>query len=95
MNAVGLTHGSFYNQLESKAELKVLALQHAFYSIDVLFKESAEQEPGAVLSAVVANYLSDSHAKSGSMCALATLAIDSNREERTVRAAYSEGVRMF
>ncbi len=90
MEAVGLTHGGFYNHFDSRAELLVEALKRALER----GADSSRQSSGdGAFDAFVRGYLSPSHRdhpESG--CAIAALACDVGRGEATLRETMSEQV---
>jgi TetR/AcrR family transcriptional repressor of nem operon len=99
MGAVGLTHGGFYRQFDSKADLAAQGCTRAFDELLGLLGEIESRHPGNPLAAedeFVATYLSPAHRDdSGAGCPTAALAGDVAREDAKspIRAAYIAGVR--
>jgi TetR/AcrR family transcriptional repressor of nem operon len=99
MQAVGMTHGGFYNHFPSKDELVPVAYGKAFDEIvDKLGSATAghDDDPVAAWNALVTYYLSAAHRdNSGGGCATAALAGDAARlgHGSTAQAAFEQGVR--
>lgn len=91
MEAVGLTHGGFYNHFNSRAELLEEALRRALALGAQTSRLGGAQRSG--FDAFVRGYLSKSHRdhpESG--CAIAALACDVGRGEPAMRDTMSESV---
>jgi TetR/AcrR family transcriptional repressor of nem operon len=100
MKAVGLTHGGFYKQFDSKEDLVDEAIAHAFaeqaaHSAVALEEDAGEHE--AARRALIEDYLSVWHRDhAGDGCPVSGFAADLGREpEQATRAqhAYINGIR--
>lgn len=101
MEAVGLTHGGFYNHFHSRAELLTEALKRALESGANTRRRAADGDGDgdggeASFDAFVRDYLSASHRdhpESG--CAIAALAAEVARGDEALRAPMTERVHQF
>lgn len=94
MRSAGLTHGGFYGQFASKADLMAEACAHALESSARTWRHVGEQALQAPLDAVVDWYLSTEHRDHpGIGCALAALAPEAARQGPQVRRAVTRGVK--
>jgi TetR/AcrR family transcriptional repressor of nem operon len=92
MKRAGLTHGGFYGHFASKddlaAEITLRVLGHDGWI------ERMTGTPNASISDVVRSYLSPHHRDDpGRGCLIAALGSDVARQPRSVRRAFTEGVR--
>lgn len=96
MKAAGLTHGGFYGHFKSKEDLAAQACAGALAENRRRWQgviDKARQDP---LSALIDFYVSEAHRDApGKGCALATLGIDAARHDRSVRAAFTGGIRGY
>lgn len=83
-----ISHGGFYKHFESKDELLIESLRHAFRQISERLAEAAEQSrPDTAWKAIVKAYLSPedcAHTERG--CPLAALAPELARADKTMKA---------
>jgi TetR/AcrR family transcriptional regulator, transcriptional repressor for nem operon len=94
MKAAGQTHGAFYGQFDSKDHLIAQACSRAFADSRERHDRLLEGKKGREgLEALLSSYLSPRHvAEPGSGCALAALAPEAARRDRSVKKAFTEGV---
>ncbi|WP_431047146.1 TetR/AcrR family transcriptional regulator [Roseateles sp. L2-2] len=86
MAAAGFTHGGFYKQFQSKAELMA---ESAACGI----AQTAEQTAGMTAVEFVSFYLSREHRDSPGMgCTMAALGGDAARQPEAVRSMFADGV---
>lgn len=86
MAAAGFTHGGFYKQFGSKAELMAEAMACGIAQTGALAE-------GADVSEFIGHYLSRAHRDSRATgCTMAALGADAARQPDTVRAAFADGV---
>ncbi|MEU7061516.1 TetR/AcrR family transcriptional regulator [Streptomyces sp. NPDC046197] len=101
MKAVGLTHGGFYKQFDSKEALIDEAVTHAFDELGRWREAVLEDHEGRreeAQQAMIEAYLSPRHRDNASAgCPAAALAADMARDtgEGDAHRAYSGGVRDF
>jgi TetR/AcrR family transcriptional repressor of nem operon len=97
MAEIGLTHGGFYRQFDSKDALVAEATERAFEGMTALLDGFTEKHGGdqaAARQELVDYYLSARHRDdSGHGCPSAGLAGDLAREGGAARAPFAEGVR--
>jgi TetR/AcrR family transcriptional regulator, transcriptional repressor for nem operon len=88
MRDSGLTHGGFYKHFESKDELLIESLSHAFREISERLADAGEQsQPGTAWKAVVKAYLSPEHCDHAECgCPLAALAPELARSDNAMKA---------
>lgn len=92
MGAAGLTHGGFYGQFSSKAELAAEACARAVNSSGEKWEGLAQTRPDTALAEIVENYLSGGHRdRRGDACLLSTLSVDVARQGGPVQRVYTEG----
>ncbi|QEX23094.1 TetR family transcriptional regulator [Hypericibacter adhaerens] len=94
MKSAGLTHGGFYGQFDSKADLAAEACRRSVAKTlerwDKLAGESADEPLAAVIDA----YLSPQHRDDpGRGCLLAALGPEIARQDPTLRHIVTEGLR--
>jgi TetR/AcrR family transcriptional repressor of nem operon len=93
MNAAKLTHGGFYGQFKSKADLVEEACERGL-SRGVAFWNRLANESKDPLQDVIDSYLSMDHVKSpGRGCFFAALACDVSRQDRGLRRVFTSGFR--
>jgi TetR/AcrR family transcriptional repressor of nem operon len=94
MKSAGLTHGAFYGHFASKDELTAEACANAAAkTIDIWTALASDKAPDQ-LGAIVASYLTPSHREDlGGGCVLAALGADVVRQPRSVRRAFTDGIR--
>lgn len=86
MAAAGLTHGGFYKNFGSKADLMAEAAACGL-------ARSADLSNGVDVSVFVQHYLSRKHRDArASGCTIAALSGDAARQPETVRAAFAAGI---
>jgi TetR/AcrR family transcriptional repressor of nem operon len=86
MAAAGFTHGGFYKQFGSKADLMAEAMAFGI-------AQTAAQAEGADVSAFIQHYLSREHRDGRATgCTIAALCGDSARQPESVRLAFEDGV---
>lgn len=95
MSEVGLTHGGFYKQFSSKAELVEeacsLALEDTMAFWDSYLEDAVEPR-----AAFVRAYLSDQHRdRVGEGCLLPALAGEVSRETKAVREVFTRAIRTY
>lgn len=95
MSEVGLTHGGFYKQFGSKAELVEeacsLALEDTMAFWDSYLSGAAEPR-----AAFVRAYLSDQHRdRVGEGCLLPALAGEVSREPKAIREVFTRAIRAY
>jgi TetR/AcrR family transcriptional repressor of nem operon len=92
MKAAGLTHGGFYGHFPSKEELAAEAC--AAVLMEPAWAERLAGSPHPTLKAVVRKYLTPRHRNDPAHgCLLAALGSDVARQPRSVRRAFTEGVK--
>jgi TetR/AcrR family transcriptional repressor of nem operon len=86
MAAAGFTHGGFYKQFQSKADLMAEAAACGF---EQAAQRAAAQSPADF----IAHYLSREHRDHrGAGCTMAALGADAARQSDAVRATFAEGI---
>lgn len=95
MSEAGLTHGGFYKQFGSKAELVeeacALALEDTLAFWDSFLEGAVEPR-----AAFVRAYLSDQHRdRVGEGCLLPALAGEARREPQAIRDVFTRGIRSY
>jgi TetR/AcrR family transcriptional repressor of nem operon len=87
MQDLGLTHGGFYRQFESKEDLYVQAITRALQQAGDRMVGAAKAAPeGEELRAIIESYLSDEHAERiGQGCTIAALGPEIARQPPAVR----------
>lgn len=92
MKSAGFSHGAFYGQFESKADLMAQATEHAIE--EGLAKWRAVAGKPDTLSALCEFYLCTAHRDfPADGCALPALAADAFRDGPAVKSAFTAGVR--
>jgi TetR/AcrR family transcriptional repressor of nem operon len=93
MKRAGLTHGGFYGHFDSKEDLAAESCARVLGKQGWL--ERLAGAPNPSLEAVVRGYLSPRHRDDpGHGCLLAALGSDVVRQPRSVRRAFTEGLRL-
>jgi TetR/AcrR family transcriptional repressor of nem operon len=94
MKRAGLTHGGFYGNFTSKADLAAQAYRHARDRARDTWRRRAEARPDAPLNAVIEPYLSPAHRDHPERgCIHAALAADVGRGgDDGLRQAFTEGI---
>jgi TetR/AcrR family transcriptional repressor of nem operon len=94
MKSVGLTHGGFYGQFESKERLMLEACEQALQGSEERWRQTLERAPKKPLSKIASFYLSPEHRDDpGSGCVVAALSSDAARQQGgAVRATLTAGV---
>lgn len=95
MSEAGLTHGGFYKQFSSKAELVeeacALALEDTMAFWDSYLEGAAEPR-----DAFVRAYLSQQHRdRIGEGCLLPALAAEARREPQAIRSVFTRAIRAY
>ena len=94
----GFTHGGFYNHFESKADLAVEAIRHAFEQSlgELAGAGGAEAGDPAFLAEQLTAYLSPGHrdAPSGG-CPTGSLPVDVGRQAAGAQRAFAEGLERY
>ncbi|MEF3081547.1 helix-turn-helix domain-containing protein [Luteimonas sp. SMYT11W] len=86
MAAAGFTHGGFYKQFQSKADLMAEAAACGF-------EQAAQRAAAQTPADFVAYYLSREHRDHrGAGCTMAALGADAARQSDAVRATFAEGI---
>lgn len=86
MAAAGFTHGGFYKQFRSKADLMAEAAECGF-------AQAAQRAEAGTPAEFVAHYLSREHRDDrASGCTMAALGADAARQPEAVRATFAEGI---
>ncbi len=94
MAAAGFTHGGLYGHFSSKEDLMTEACSRAFSEKESLWLKELESSPGQPLAAIANRYLTDRHRRnSGTGCPLASWAIDAARQPKSIRQAFTDGLR--
>jgi TetR/AcrR family transcriptional repressor of nem operon len=92
MKSAGLTHGAFYNHFDSKDALASHVSEHVLKQTTCAWSEIAEAGPG--IEAFIATYLSKSHRDDpGNGCLIAALGGEVGKQGRSVRQAFTAGLR--
>lgn len=95
MSEAGLTHGGFYKQFSSKAELVEEACSRALEDTMAFWDSYLERavEPKA---AFVRAYLSDQHRdRVGEGCLLPALAAEARREPQAIRSVFTRAIQSY
>lgn len=93
MQAANLTHGGFYGQFKSKADLVEEVCERGL-ARGVAYWNRLGDESKDPLRDVIASYLSTDHVKSpGKGCFFAALACDVSRQDRGLRRIFTSGFR--
>lgn len=93
MRDVGLTHGGFYNHVESKEQLFTLSARRAFEELTRHWNWLCEKNPADSLQAIVKGYLSHKHYRDpGSGCIVAAIGIETARQASPVKTVMTGGV---
>lgn len=95
MSEAGLTHGGFYKQFSSKAELVEEACSRALEDTMTFWDSYLERavEPRA---AFVRAYLSDQHSdRVGEGCLLPALAGEARREPQAIRGVFTRAIQTY
>ena len=99
MQAAGFTHGGFYNHFTSKTELAALALRQTLCaSAEKLDRAGADptRAHDEIFADYVTAYLSiGTRDQPGKSCAIAALATDVSRQEKSIREAFSQGLQTY
>ena len=86
MAAAGFTHGGFYKQFQSKADLMAEAAACGF-------EQAAQRAAAQTPADFIAYYLSREHRdERGAGCTMAALGADASRQTDAVRAAFAHGI---
>ena len=92
MKAAGLTHGGFYGHFASKDDLAAEAVQAALARSEKKWRRLGAAGP--TFTDLVDNYICRTHRDNpGTGCAIASLATETRRQSRGVRAAFTAGLR--
>ena len=92
MKRAGLTHGGFYGHFASKGDLAAETTARVLGRDGWLERLTGKRDPS--LAQVVRNYLSPRHRDDpGRGCLFAALGADVARQPRSVRRAFTEGLR--
>jgi TetR/AcrR family transcriptional repressor of nem operon len=92
MKAAGLTHGGFYGHFPSKDDLAAEACARVL--TEPAWAERLSRSPNPTLKAVVRKYLTPLHRDNPAQgCFLAALGSDVARQPRSVRRAFTDGVK--
>jgi len=95
MSEVGLTHGGFYKQFSSKAELVEEACSEALEDT-MAFWDSYLEDAVDPRAAFVRAYLSDKHCdRVGEGCLLPALAGEVRREPKAIREVFTRAIRAY
>lgn len=97
MEAVGLTHGGFYRQFNSKDDLIVQAVRRAFESSHELVLQQMANHPNGAFEGLVRYYVSNAHRDAtGAGCIVAALASDVARHDSPeLRKLFEETVIVY
>jgi TetR/AcrR family transcriptional regulator, transcriptional repressor for nem operon len=96
MEAAGLTHGAFYGQFSSKAELMVESMTMALDEKDREWRQLRDRTPQNAFGAIVSGYLAQDHLDHpGHGCIATSLSIDAARQDGPVRTIMTEVVNRF
>jgi len=94
MKAADLTHGGFYGQFASKDDLVTEASRRAMTSAAGNWQRVVAESRGKPFAALLNHYLSSRHRDDpGKGCAFAALSGDAARYGKSVRRAFTEGLR--
>lgn len=94
MASAGFTHGGLYGHFSSKEDLKAEACTRAFSEKESLWLKELDHSQGQPLAAITERYLTDRHRRHpGTGCPLASWAIEAARQPKSIRRAFTEGVR--
>lgn len=95
MSEAGLTHGGFYKQFGSKADLVEEACAQAL-SDTTAFWDSFVEGSDAPRDRFIRGYLSDRHRDSvGEGCLLPALGAEARREPQAIRAVFTRAIRAY
>src|SRR5262245_21382114 len=93
MKRAGLTHGGFYGHFPSKEDLSAEMTTRVLGEKDWLQRLTGVENP--TVRDVVRSYLSSGHREDpGHGCLFAALGSDVARQPRSVRHAFTEGLRL-
>lgn len=94
MAAAGFTHGGLYGHFSSKEDLMAEACSHAFAQVESLWQKELDDSPDEPLETITSRYLTDHHRRtSGTGCPLASWAVDASRQPKSIRQAFTAGLR--
>lgn len=94
MSAAGLTHGGFYRHFASKDDLVAQASQRAMNRSVARWEEIMQAAPQEELPALLKHYLSEAQRDAaGHGCMFAALGSDAARQDKSVRAKLTGGLR--
>src|SRR5215510_14848781 len=87
MRVLGLTHGGFYKQFDSKQQLLAEAISVGFDEMETgILDAVSKTKPGAELKLIIEHYLRLEHCSNpGAVCLLAALSSEIARYPRAVR----------
>jgi TetR/AcrR family transcriptional regulator, transcriptional repressor for nem operon len=95
MKSVGLTHGGFYGQFESRSALLAEALERALLEGEANAKVQGSDRP-QTFAHIVRSYLSRTHRDAReSGCAIAALVSDVGRAEASSRGVMTDHIETF
>lgn len=96
MKSAGLTHSGFYGHFSSKDDLAAEACARALEKSVEKWDRLAAESPDNPLQAIASSYLSRTHIeKPGSGCLISALGPDVARQDKSVRRAMTEGLRVM
>ena len=96
--AAGFTHGGFYNHFESKADLVIGTIRHAFdQALSEISREGAAAEEYPVLATErLASYLSPQHRdETSGGCPTGSLPVDVGRQAAGAQRAFADGLERY
>ena len=96
MAAAGLTHGGFYGNFSSKADLVARAAERALVENTDQWEAVIQTATENPFGALVRFYVSPLHRDApGAGCALSVLATDAARGDAELRAVFTDGVQAY
>lgn len=94
MAAAGFTHGGLYGHFSSKEDLIVEACTHAFSEKESLWLKELGDSQDQPLATITNRYLCNHHRRTpGTGCPLASWAVDASRQPKSIRQAFTAGLR--
>lgn len=94
MASAGFTHGGLYGHFSSKENLMTEACTQAFSEKESLWLKELSDSQDEPLATITRRYLSDRHRRHPETgCPLASWAIEAARQPKSIRQAFTEGVR--
>jgi TetR/AcrR family transcriptional regulator, transcriptional repressor for nem operon len=94
MKAAGLTHGGFYKQFKSKAELTVEACDRALADGAEVWAQAVKRAGADPFAELIRSYLCRGHRDNrGGVCPLVALGADAARHSPALRRSFETGIK--